>query len=338
MKKFNKVYVLAPYSFTTGGVELCHQLVDYLRDNRYDAYIVYVVNGNTISNKQDITLSYNKYNIRTTNYIEDNDSNMLICPEIYFDFMYRYTKIKLGFWWMSVDNHYGYCNIMDALKFHKGFIRNIKILKRYFFNNLYRDKNSIKDILKNNDRILHLYQSHYAQFHLYKLGVSQVLPLSDYINTEFIGDTIYTKENIVLYNPLKGLNFTRKIINNLPNVKFIALKGMNREDLKKEMQKAKLYVDFGNFLGKDRLSRECAINGCCIITGKNGASYFYEDVPIPSEYKFNTQNKKIKKICEQINYVLDNYKQCTTQFNNYRKTILNEKEIFFKEINKIFFN
>ena len=33
MGKFEKIYVFAPYGNATGGVELAHQLVDYLRNN-----------------------------------------------------------------------------------------------------------------------------------------------------------------------------------------------------------------------------------------------------------------------------------------------------------------
>ena len=41
MGKYNKIYVLAPFGYATGGVELSHQLVDYLRNKGESAYIVY---------------------------------------------------------------------------------------------------------------------------------------------------------------------------------------------------------------------------------------------------------------------------------------------------------
>jgi len=43
MCKYNKIYVVAPFNYSTGGVELLHQLVDYLRNRGQDAYIVYEV-------------------------------------------------------------------------------------------------------------------------------------------------------------------------------------------------------------------------------------------------------------------------------------------------------
>ena len=47
MKKlcdFSKIYVFSPSNAPTGGVELLHQLVDYLRKRNKDAYIYYYDN------------------------------------------------------------------------------------------------------------------------------------------------------------------------------------------------------------------------------------------------------------------------------------------------------
>lgn len=36
MGKYNKIYMLAPFGVATGGVELAHQLVDYLRNRNQE--------------------------------------------------------------------------------------------------------------------------------------------------------------------------------------------------------------------------------------------------------------------------------------------------------------
>lgn len=48
MGKYKKIYVLAPFGHSTGGVELAHQLVDYLRNKNLEAYIVYVAKGDKV--------------------------------------------------------------------------------------------------------------------------------------------------------------------------------------------------------------------------------------------------------------------------------------------------
>ncbi len=163
------------------------------------------------------------------------------------------------------------------------------------------------------------------------------MPLSDYINNELTKrDRSIQKENIILYNPKKGYNFTKRIINSLSNYQFIALSGLDRNQLNIIFDKAKLYIDFGRFPGKDRLPREAAMHDCCIITGKNGAAYFYEDLPLLESYKFKDDASSIEKIKNKIIYIMNNYNECINDFTYYKKVISKEKNIFFSEVNDIF--
>ena len=82
------------------------------------------------------------------------------------------------------------------------------------------------------------------------------------------------KENIILYNRSKGYHLTKKIIKRLPEFTFIPLINCTREQLSALFSKSKIYIDFGNHPGKDRMPREAALNNCCIIVGKNGAANF----------------------------------------------------------------
>lgn len=338
MGKFDKIYVLAPYNYATGGVELAHQLVDYLRRKNEKAFICYVDGYNTLVANANITASYCKYDIATCAEIEDKSENILILPEIYFGWIQKYTEIQLGCWWMSVDNYYKNCCIRDAIFFNSSWANIKQQIKLYICNRLYeRDKNlgSISLLRKNENRIIHLYQSHYAQYHLYSLGFSKVLPLSDYINSDLnICDKNIAKQDIVLYNPAKGYVYTEKVIKRMPEVHFIPLKGLTREQLNNMFDKAKLYIDFGNFPGKDRLPREAVLHHCCVITGKKGAAHFYEDVPILEQYKFGIGS--ITAIVESIKHILSNYQEFDHDFDFYRHRIRQEEQIFYSEIEEIF--
>lgn len=61
---YNKVFVLAPNKFASGGPELSHQLVDYLRNKGVDASIVYVTNRTKGVRRSLVLLSLN--HIRNT--------------------------------------------------------------------------------------------------------------------------------------------------------------------------------------------------------------------------------------------------------------------------------
>ena len=337
MGKYKKIYVLAPFGHSTGGVELAHQLVDYLRNKNLEAYIVYVAKGDkVISNDQSITANYSKYNLRSTDVIEDSSDNILVLPEIYFEFILNYKEIKIACWWMSVDFRYTRTTFSEMFKFKKSAKAKWGLVKAYlkgYYRNFRNDDNLLK---KESARIIHLYQSHYAQYFLYSKGFSRLLPLSDYINLELVGNVDAPKKDIVLYNPAKGYEFTKKIMEAMPNVKFVALKGLNREQLRELLETSKLYIDFGHFSGKDRLPREAVSNGCCIITGRLGASFFFEDVPLEDEYKFDVNIQNIPAIVSEIRYILNNYEKCKSDFDFYRHRIMKEQEVFYNEIEEIF--
>lgn len=337
MEKYNKIYVIAPYGGATGGVELCHQLVDYLRKKKQNVSIVYVDTYCRPVLQQDVTKYYEKYDVNTTNSIEDDSANLLVVPEVFFDAVLIYKKIKIACWWMSVDNRYNRASLKQQIFFRKGLVKKIKCIYHWIklgMNSVCKNDNAL--LKQNDNRLIHLYQSTYAQHHLYNQGFSIILPLSDFINTELVGDFEKKKLDTVLYNPAKGLKFTRKIISMLPNVKFVPLKGLNRNQLRDVLETSKLYIDFGNFPGKDRLPREAVLNGCCIITGKNGASYFYEDVPIRTCYKFDVNDSNLNAIAQKILFILNNYDQCKKDFDDYRLSICKERELFYKEIDRIF--
>ena len=74
------------------------------------------------------------------------------------------------------------------------------------------------------------------------------------------------------------------------DINWVPLQNMTRSELVNVMRVAKVFVDFGYHPGKDRLPRECAANGCCVITGMRGSANYFEDVPIPSKYKFDEKH------------------------------------------------
>lgn len=338
MGRYRKIYVLAPYNHATGGVELSHQLVDYLRNTGEDAYIVYVkTNLEVVKDSNSVTPAYSKYNIAISSEIEDIEDNILILPEVFFEYVLKYDRIRIGCWWMSVDNRYNNVSFPEYWQHLKTWNRKVRVLLSHFLLGRYSEiKNSTKDLIKNDDRIIHFYQSHYAFMHILSLGLTNTLPLSDYINLETVKSSETPKEDIILYNPAKGFAFTEKIINAMKEYRFVALQNLSREGLSELMSKAKLYIDFGEFPGKDRLPREAVMNGCCIITGKNGASKYYEDVPISEDYKFETISKNISGIVDKIKYVLENYDGCKPDFDFYRNQVKIEKTTFYKQIENAF--
>jgi len=135
-----------------------------------------------------------------------------------------------------------------------------------------------------------------------------------------------------VYNPKKGYKFTSKLIKKARkhNLNFKPIENMTRKEVIKTLEKAKVYIDFGNHPGKDRLPREAAIMGCCIIVGTKGSAN--HDIPIPPEFKLTD----IPTIIKKIKSCLKNFKQNHAKFQNYRNLIKKEPQKFQKDLKKIF--
>lgn len=318
------IYIICPTHIATGGTELLHQLHFELTSIGVKSSMFYVgkLEGSPVEKKFS-----HKYNPIIASNIIDDYKNIIICSETHFARMFKYKKIKKVCWRLSVDNFCGLVKKGEPLS---------KKIKHYliFVYFKYHAK-----------KYIHLVQSEYARrfvhltFHIHN---SSIYTLSDYLNDDYLNfdssKESFAKEKQILYNPRKGLEFTMKIIALLPNIKWIPLQGYSNFELKNLYLHSKLYIDFGNHPGKDRIPREAAICGCCIITGKDGAAENDIDIPINPEYKFSANEENLNDIKNRILECLNNYDLCSQDFISYRKIILNEKKEFIKQVKALFLN
>lgn len=339
-----KVYVLCPPNCVTGGTELLHQLVGLLSDNGRQAYIVYQGEPNT---SYSIPEAFGGYNVQVSPEVENNARNVLIVPETIFytdALLEQYSDIQLLFWWLSIDNyfnaHYADARWGDLYRWNKKKAVRMLLgrIKRTFTGGglKWLGNFSIKKKLIS-PRIMHAYQSEYAQNYLQRRGVESLVALKDYINTKYLTGTEFGhKKDVVLYNPAKGLRFTQRLIAAAPHIEFKPIVHMTRDQVAAAMQESKVYIDFGNHPGKDRLPRECAMNGCCIVTGKEGSAAFFEDVPIDERYKFEATPRNVGTIVRTIEDIFAHYDTHIDRFVYYRRRIADEKREFEEQTAQLF--
>ena len=253
--------------------------------------------------------------------VVDNKCNMVIVPETNVNLLRGIKKAQKAIWWMSVDNYF------KTLKSPKYRIWDLLGLFRYNIAN--------KDIL-------HFAQSYYAIDFLKKEGVSEnkIFYLSDYLDEEFISNSAkyekLKKKDIVLYNPKKGWEFTKNLIEQSHDIEWCALQNMTPAEMREKMGYSKVYIDFGNHPGKDRIPREAAVMGCCVITGQRGAAQNKKDVFIPDKYKFKDDKASIPFILKMIEECFANYEDQIRDFEEYRKKIRNEYNTFHQDVVNIF--
>lgn len=341
-----KIYIACPPNIATGGPELLHQLAYNLKYSlNIEAYMFYYPLKNLKINP--VHPEYRIYNVQYTFSIEDNKENILIVPEIksLCDLLNYFHKIRKGVWFLSIDHYY-----LTRIPIYTFFINRLfnKISKKllntsifditehldYLINKI--DIKRDKTLLKANFYMVNTFRGY--KF-LEDNGFKPLYYLSEYLNEIYLNTEIdkNSKENIVTFNPQKGLRFTKKIIEKIrKEYKIIPIKQMSRNQVIDTLKKAKVYIDFGNHPGKDRLPREAAILGCCVITGKRGSAAYFEDVPIPEEYKFDDKEENIPKIVEKIKECIENYEEKIKDFEYYREIIKKEPEKFISDLKKIF--
>ncbi len=322
MKKYKKILVVCPSNMTTGGPEALHQLVNHMVNMGLPACIVYT----PFNVQSNIPQVYEKYQTPIGKY-EDEIGNIIIFPEIYPMQAMQVKKADASLWWLSLGNFLERKNeskLRDLFHYIKAIIRKKRPIN---------GARSLKSLI-------HFSQTQHSTKYLLSCNITPI-PLIDSINEFFLNDDHKkhkdTKENIILFNPTKGKDVTEKLIKNFPEYKFIPLKGHKPAELSKLLYSAKLYIDFGQHPGRDRMPREAAIHGCCIISGILGSAGNDIDLPIPKIYKINAKNKDFIKIFEEISKnIFDEFDFHYKAFENYRNYLKSEPTIFKQQIADFF--
>lgn len=323
------IYIVSNGNKTTGGPETLHQIADTLNNHGIETEMVYY--SPKSSNVPD---RYEKYNVKVANKIIDSQQNFLIVPESLTYVLSKYKKIRKCIAWLSVDN-YLYSlpltlvkwrmkeNKWPAFLFPVAFMALMAKGKIHF--GVFRFNSP-------NQQIYHAYNCEYAREYLKKRGIKEekTIYICGPLNETFFNKPEKSeRENIILYNPTKGVAFTRKIIDycilKKLNAKFTPIQNLTPDEIKLLMSKAKIYIDFGEFPGPERIPREAVIMGCNIITSRNGAAGNEIDVPIPDQFKFNDCIDNIPQIYTSIVELLNNYELYYSSYERYREKVIKQR-------------
>jgi hypothetical protein len=314
------IYIICPPKKATGGPEALHQLGYILNTLGYNAKMLY-----SKYKKDPVHPFYKNYNVPYTMSIKDSVDNVIIIPESMTNLIAKYPLSEKKIWWLSLDF---YEILMNSREKKKNWIRKLFVP---FKHTEYR--------FEPNKTVTHWYQSQRTkEFLLTKKLDNEIAYLCDYV-TELFFENLpdsFSKENIITYNPKKGLDKIQSFITLMPQYKWIPLTGMSREQMRDTLRKAKLHIDFGYFPGRDKIPREALISGVCLLTGRDGTSAFKEDLGIPEQYKLHQNDMSTEKIMELINYTMDNYETVFNDFLDFRTFVYNEKQNMIENIKQLF--
>lgn len=313
--KYKKMYCVCPAIIKTGGTELIHQLVYHINRLGGDAEIAYARTGIYGGYVHPELADYVAGHINTFEEIEDACDNIVLFPESWVNYCDKINKSDIWIWWLSVDNFKILCDTEEELKY-------------------------LLEVAKAKVS-LHLVQSEYAKQYIISEGIKDkmIRYLSDYINDEYLDTSemlpAERRRDIVLYNPKKGFDYVKKLIAEAPEICWTPIENMTTKQVKQLMTEAKIYIDFGNHPGKDRIPREAAMCGCIVITGRKGSAAYDEDVFIPDRYKLDEETVCSREVIAIIRSCLADYEKFIDDFAGYREKTSKEKEEFIEGVRGI---
>ena len=332
------LYVVAIRQNQSGGSESLHQLAAEVKKNGMSVAMYY-----SDCNSLEVPDKFKKYDLTVANEIKDSDGNVIVVAETETQILFDYKKIRKCIWWLSRDFYYGYANL-------EGLIRSAQRhgIKRTLYP-IYVPIVFIKKKLtpkyfrfqKKDSGIFHLYNCEYARLYLKENGIEkdQTLYMCGPIRNEYFDTPFIDKENIVAYNPKKNFEYTIKVIALLqqkrPDIQVVAIEGMKPQEIVNLLNRCKVYIDFGQFPGPERIPREAVTCRCNILTSRYGSTRNSIDVPIPDQFKIDASSKNITKIVNMISELTDKYEHYVSKYDIYRKKVANQR-VLLAENTKIF--
>lgn len=315
--KRETITILCPAHLRTGGPEALHQLGHTLLRLGHDVRIVYI-GADLVMQTDDAGITvppipdavhpdYAAYGVPRAWRVDDQPGNAVVFPEIWTLLLPFVKRATCLVWWLSVDNG------MPSLN-HMGGV----------------------DVLRSM-RATHLGQSWYALDWLASHGVTGQ-PLFDPLSRDFHAQALAPAEPRVpriLYSP-KGRDFMALLRRRAPDLDWVELSGFTSEQMRGLFRTSMLHVDFGNHPGRDRMPREAALLGCCVITGRRGSAGNDRDVPIRRRYKFQDKPVLIPWILWTIRRVLAGYDRRVGDFAAYRAVLALDQATFDAQAAGIF--
>lgn len=345
------VYAITSGDIMSGGPELMHQLVDAVNGAGGRASIVYYPFDRDFA----VPAPYRGYDAPVARWADVPAGARVVVPETFGALLPRLAGYRTYFWWLSVDLYFRSLvtgavrhGIPSALlplarrvaRWHLVAVMIARITAMRSGDNERRETAKFERVH------CHLYQSEYARAFLAERGWAPAEHLGDYVNQGYLdeagGRPADAREDLVAYNPAKGIEQTQAIIAAVEarvgdQVCFVPLVGMTRDGVKDVLGRAKLYIDFGYHPGRDRFPREAAITGACVLVNRRGSAANGIDVPLPDAYKVDdTAPRFAEEAAAKILDIVGDFSRHHAVFEEYRRTIAGEPDAFRDDVRRLF--
>ncbi len=315
-----KLQIVSPAGAQSGGPESLHNLASLAKRLGFDVEMVYFPyrEGHQLPDR------YVHYQVPVST-LKDESDVAVIFPEVYCMQAFKLKNAKPLLWWLSVD-------FFERIKYHS-----FRDKVRYVLMAL-RGERPLRGV-KALKGITHITKAAYDRAFLEKNGIKGMQlagPISSFYLQPHSAGLMEQKQNIILYSPRRDTKVAPALMAHFPEYKFVPLSGLSEDGLRNIYRSSKLYIDFGNHPGKERMPREAAACGCCVITGLLGSAANDVDVPIPSRFKLDVNDPRFfEQFKSVVSEVFENFPQVSAEFDSYRREIFEDPAQQEKDFLKI---
>jgi hypothetical protein len=235
-----------------------------------------------------------------------------------------------------------------SLKFYWNFFHPQNNYIRLYWNAYY--PNYVKKLIETGEvkipkADLYIAQSNYSRIFLEKQGVSKnnIVLINEPIEKEFLSLgrnlNLDRKKEWIAWNFTKSYPMAYKLISLLKRkFKVVPLHNAGRRKMIDTLSYSKIFIDIGYHPGRDRVFREAIALGCLAVVNNYGGYHLKEDCPVPAKFKINYEfdnyllNSHLRELYKNIIMWIDNYDSYIREFDDIRKNIFSEPELFAKQV------
>ncbi len=319
--------ILVPAGVRTGGPEACHQLCDTLLAQGFDASIWFLdeadlrnlqqrlqrgpslaATGCEVGSKNATIPEYAHYRVSEFTRFQSGEMVTFVIPELFVWALPAFIGLPVLVWWLSVDNAFGALSMINL-----NFLRT--------------------------PLVRHAAQCEYVSAFTASLGLC-ASPLSDYtVIPEGHRIPLVERPRRVAFNAGKKNIFDmnhlgQQLQATCPGVELIPLVNMAREQVFELFGAARLYVDLGNFPGKDRMAREALALGANVVIASAGAGSSGIDHPWPECYRLDPH--RTEALAALIGHMVNHPDVHVPLFDKARENIRGERSVFQEQVLALF--
>jgi len=321
MTRHDTVYVLYPRGLKTGGPEALHQLVDSLRRQGQEAYLVPTADSADAPRVAD----YAKYDAPEADFVDDPRSAVVV-PEVWMAALAGAQRATRYCWWLSIDN---------AAQFAADWRDRDPWRPISHFQPPEASAPIDWELFRG---VEHLTQSHYAWSYLFtRTGLTGSM-VSDYTDRDrFAGplSPVGSRGRTVAYNPVKSGLIVETLAMICPDVTFVPLQDMSAGQIARTLGDCAVYLDLGHHPGKDRLPREAALAGAVVLVGRRGAAAYHADVPLPAEHRLLASVSMVEDAADAVRAVLADPAPHFEAQESYRELVRDERAVFDAQVRAV---